>query len=118
MSSRSFRNRNPGNLRYGPFAQAQGAIGQDERNLAVFATSARGFQAMLTLLSGGTYAKLSIAEALARYAPASDGNQPDRYVSFVCQQTGLAPQDCLGQLTCPQRAGLAWAMAMFEGWLP
>jgi hypothetical protein len=118
MSSRSFRNHNPGNLRYGDFARAHGATGHDDHNLAIFATSAQGFLAMVSLLSGATYAALTLKDAIARYAPSGDSNQPDKYALFVSQQTGMTPETILGQMSCPQLAAVAWAMAMFEGWLP
>ena len=34
--SRSWRNNNPGNLRYGTFAQNHGAIGRDRGGMAIF----------------------------------------------------------------------------------
>jgi hypothetical protein len=118
MSSRSFRNRNPGNLRHGGFTKAQGATGHDDRNLAIFATSAQGFRAMVTLLSGDTYGVLTLKDAIARYAPSEDHNEPDKYARFVSQQAGVALETSLSELSCPRLAAVAWAMAMFEGWLP
>ena len=49
--SRSWRNSNPGNLRFTSFARAQGAIGT-AGGFAVFADSLRGRAALATLLHG------------------------------------------------------------------
>lgn len=117
MPSRSARNKNPGNLAYGQFSQAQGATGQDG-HLAIFKTSAQGFRAMMTLLSGSIYGALSLKDAIARYAPSNDNNQPEVYANFVSEQTDVALETHLNQLSCPQLAGVAWAMVMFEGWQP
>lgn len=113
---RNLRNRNPGNLRYGDFASQRGATGADDRGMAIFPSSALGFKAMVELLAGDGYAQLSLAQAVARYAPASDDNHPNHYAEVISGQTGIALERLLGQLSASELAALAWAMAMFEGW--
>lgn len=71
---RSWRNNNPGNIEYGTFAQANGAVGTDGR-FAVFPTYEAGRAAKAALIfEGGNYKNLTLSAAIARYAPASENN--------------------------------------------
>ncbi len=47
---RGLRNNNPGNVRYGPFAKAHGATGQDDKGFAIFPDIDTGSNAMGALL--------------------------------------------------------------------
>ncbi|MCL2439388.1 MAG: hypothetical protein FWD15_02635 [Alphaproteobacteria bacterium] len=64
--TRAWRNNNPGNLRDYSFARNQGAIGRaggetDEAPaFAIFPDMETGWDAMVNLLSGSTYQKLTI----------------------------------------------------------
>jgi len=53
--SRSWRNNNPGNLRYGTFAQNHGAIGRDRGGMAIFPNEAVGAAAKKSLITGPSY---------------------------------------------------------------
>lgn len=118
MPSKSVRNNNPGNIRDSRFARRRGAPDTDGDGMANFPTSAQGFKGLMVLLGCNSYRYLSIEDALARYAPAADGNPVKAYVDYVCCQTGLSPNQELGLLSCPDLAAMAWAIAMFEGWQP
>jgi hypothetical protein len=74
--SRSFRNNNPGNIEYGAFAKAHGAIGSDGR-FAKFPSyqAGRGAQENLLFESGG-YKNLTLGQAINRWAPGSENNVP------------------------------------------
>lgn len=48
--TRGARNNNPGNIKYGPFAQAHGATGSDDRGFAIFPESGMGMAAISYLL--------------------------------------------------------------------
>lgn len=85
-SSRCRRNHNPGNIEYGPFARKHGATGTDGR-FAKFPDDATGFAALKALLSGPSYAHLTLAQCVARYAPPSE-NDTARYVKLVSDWTG------------------------------
>jgi hypothetical protein len=102
VGSRAQRNNNPGNIEYGEFAKSHGAVGIEKTNahtkprFAVFETSTAGFVALRALLVRN-YSKLSVKEALAKYAPASE-NDTATYVKNVCDWLGCEPTDLVGDL--------------------
>ena len=83
--SRSWRNRNPGNLR--PFLSTQP---QDGENYRVFESLADGFKALredlAAKLAGSHDPTLdsTLLDLLNVYAPAGDKNNPSAYAAFVC----------------------------------
>lgn len=90
--SRPARNCNPGDIEYGKFALAHGAIGTDGR-FAIFPDEATGFAAMRALLKGA-YLGLTVQQAIAKWAPSSENNDA-AYVDHVCEWTGLTPETVL-----------------------
>lgn len=76
---RNWRNNNPGNIEYGPFAKSHGAIGSDGR-FAVFRTINDGFAAADALLKSSAYANRSIAQSVERWAPRNE-NDTDAYIN-------------------------------------
>ena len=95
-ASRCRRNNNPGNIEAGRFATAHGACGSDER-FATFPTPEAGFAAMRALLSAPSYENLTVAEAIARWAPANE-NDTAAYVRNVCEWCGCSPRDFVARL--------------------
>lgn len=91
VANRPQRNNNPGDIEFGPFTEANGAIHGDPR-FAVFPDAATGWAALQALLATPEYATLTIAEAVARYAPPSENNT-DSYVASVCYWTGKQESD-------------------------
>lgn len=91
--SRAFRNHNPGNLRASPLAVGQAG------GFAVFRTDDDGFAAMRLDIrqkargntSTGLNGNSTLAQLIAVWAPASDGNSPSAYLAHVCQLTGFKP---------------------------
>lgn len=89
--SRSWRNRNPGNLR--PYAQGQATDGENYR---VFASLVEGWQALtddLTAKLNGSHSLTldsTLLDLLNVYAPAGDANNPNAYTQFVCSWTSHA----------------------------
>jgi len=84
----SFRNNNPGNMRYNP--AFKGVTGKDSRGFAIFKTKYHGLRAMRILLEN--YIKKgfnTIDKIINRYAPAADQNQPDTYAAFVSRESGI-----------------------------
>lgn len=47
----AWKNHNPGNLKYGPFARSMGAIGEDEQGHAIFTSVRKGRAALRKLLT-------------------------------------------------------------------
>lgn len=113
----SWRTNNPGNLKHGPFAKLHGAIGKDHKGHAVFPDIVSGRKAKYQLLFGPErgYLTMSLVEALQRYAPVSDGNDPISYANFVARKSKINVNDVLGSMTEAQRERVLIAMATFEG---
>jgi hypothetical protein len=90
--SRPQRNRNPGDIEYGSFARAHGAIGGDPR-FAIFPDIATGYQCQAALLAEH-YRGMTIKDALNKYAPPVE-NQTDVYLKDILQWTGLQATDII-----------------------
>lgn len=113
------RQNNPGNIEDGLFARSHGALAREtiyspdfatsdtpkmggsnyvrESRFAVFPTAEVGFAAMKALLSGPLYSNLTVAEAIAKWAPETE-NDTARYISNVCQWCECQPTDMMSDL--------------------
>lgn len=113
----SWRNNNPGNIKFGPFARAQGAIGEGHNDMAIFPTYEIGRKAQKTLLFGpeSEYTDLTLIDAIKRYAPASDGNNPKEYANFVSKKAGIEKTTRLGKLSNAQQEKMMSVMFEMEG---
>jgi hypothetical protein len=109
----AFRDNNPGNIEYGDFAKANGAVGQDGR-FAIFPTSEAGFRALSTLLTGQSYRTLTLDAAIARYAPPSE-NDTAAYQAAVRAAVGVSGDTRLSSLTADQLQRMTQAIARIEG---
>lgn len=89
--SRAERNHNPGNIMDSKFARMHGALGNDGR-FAIFENDFEGFAALEALLKSAAYFKLTIRQAIERYAPASE-NDTTKYIENVCAWIGAKPTD-------------------------
>jgi len=117
----SWRYNNPGNLKFGPFAKEHGALKGGSGGHAIFASYEDGEAAMKELLFGGDskYIDLSLAKAIARYAPASDPkakNQPKKYSDFIAKEAGVKTSKILGDFTEDQKSKMLKAMIFYEGY--
>ena len=95
----SYRNHNPGNLRYSIFQ-----LGKRD-GFAYFYNDATGLFAMrfdiMQKCKGRTVTKLtgeSTLEELIKVYSASEGIPLNNYVNFVCEQTGFKPEMKLKEL--------------------
>lgn len=113
--TRAWRNNNPGNLKYYDFAKRMGAIGQ-AGNFAVFPDEETGRRAMQSLLRTESYRNLSIANAISKYAPSSDGNDVQKYRQRIKNMTGLQIDRKLKDLNDEELARVARAIEKIEGW--
>lgn len=111
--TRAWRNNNPGNLRYYQFAKEHGAIGE-AGGFAVFPDEQTGMAALVALLQTGTYAKLTIRQAITRYA---DKSVVARYVRQLTKLTGLSADTKLGTLNRQQIEQVAKSIRTIEGWV-
>ncbi len=112
--TRSWRNNNPGNIRYGVFARNHGAIGE-AGGFAVFPDEETGSQALIDLLHTESYQNLTIKEAIARYAPPSENNTLN-YQEHIAQSTGFKSDTLLKDLDEPSIRSIADAIRRMEGW--
>ncbi len=113
-TSRGERNGNPGNIKDGPWAQAQpGYIGSDG-TFAKFAPGA-GAAAQEKLLAQNYVAKGfdTPAKIINRYAPAGEnsGASISNYIGYVSRKLGIGAND---QVSPAQVPALAQAMREFE----
>jgi len=89
QAPRGIRNNNLGNIRYGKFAQQNGATGKDSGGFAIFSSMADGMKAAMTLL--GTYLRTgrdTIEKVISSWAPGSENNTA-AYIAAVEKATGL-----------------------------
>ncbi|MCB1522487.1 MAG: tape measure protein [Rhodoblastus sp.] len=109
--SRSWRNNNPGNIEYGPFAKSMGATGSDGR-FAIFPDYGAGRAAQEKLLFDSKgYRDLTLGKAISRWAPASENNVP-----AYLRAMGGDPNTRMRDFTKDQRQALLDAMQKHEGW--
>lgn len=93
--SRSFRNNNPGNLRY--VGQAK-ATGQDYSGFCIFKTYEDGYMSLRKMLVNACTGhskvynpEMTLYEFYNKYAPSNDGNDPNNYAEFVASKLGVEP---------------------------
>jgi hypothetical protein len=118
QGSRSWRNRNPGNLRPAfPLQPVPGQIGKslqpvsvDDRNYRIFDSLAQGWIALLNDISAklegshGLTDNSTLRNFFDIYAPSDDDNDPNKYARQVAiwlsRDLGstIAPETTLGQL--------------------
>nr|DAJ30625.1 MAG TPA: virion protein [Caudoviricetes sp.] len=128
--SRSWRNNNPGNMEYGAFAKAHGAIGTDGR-FAIFPTEEAGRLAKEALIfesNGGKrlpnnpldygagigYRDKTLTQMIAAYAPASENNTRAYQQRVLAAVGGRNKQ--MRDYTPAERKAIMQAMLVVEGW--
>lgn len=87
--TRGIRNNNPGNIRKGS-SKWEGEIGVDDKGFIVFKEMKYGVRACMKLvrnyiLSGHD----TIRKIISRWAPSSDNNPTESYISYVSTQIGI-----------------------------
>lgn len=112
--SRAWRNNNEGNLEFGKFAKAHGAIGTDGR-FAIFPDEETGRRAKAKLLfEGDNYKNLNLMQAIARYAPSGENNTA-RYQKTILSAVGGRNKK-MRDYTADERQAIMQAMRKVEGW--
>jgi hypothetical protein len=93
--SRSYRNKNPGNLRGGAWSLS---IGHDDKGFNIFRTEADGMKTLRVMITNCASGKSqvykptdSLVNFFNKYAPASDNNNPNHYASVVAKKMGVNP---------------------------
>lgn len=115
--ARNWRNNNPGNIKYGSYAQRNGAIGSDG-TFAIFPNYETGLKAKENLVFGPSYINLPIQRAVARYAPEKDRNDVVMYTNSILKATGASPNTLLRDLSPQQRKAYLATIDKVEGFKP
>ena len=115
--ARNWRNNNPGNIKYGSYAQRNGAIGSDG-TFAIFPNYETGLKAKENLVFGPSYINLPIQRAVARYAPEKDRNDVVMYTNSILKATGASPNTLLRDLSPQQRNAYLATIDKVEGFKP
>lgn len=113
----AWRNNNPGNIIDSKFARNAGAIGSTGK-FAIFPDEATGMRAVTQLLKSKNYKNLSIKDAIHKWAPAADNNNPAQYTKKVEKMTGLSADIPLNSLNDTELQSVANAIRKIEGWVP
>lgn len=110
-------NKNPGNITGGiggpNLGQYPGKA--NWHNFMIFPTEEAGFDAIGRLLRGAGYRDRTILDAFRRYAPASDGNDPDQYAADVAAAIGLPTSTFVRDLDDGQLRTMQEKIRQIEG---
>lgn len=109
--TRSYRNNNPGNLRC---ANQAGMLSCDPQGYAVFPDYQTGLTAEENQIQLDAGRGLSIQDFIAKYAPASDGNNPTSYAAQLAAASGLSVNDPLSAAIAPGDSYFADPTSMFD----
>jgi hypothetical protein len=108
---RGIRNNNPGNIRFGKFAQQSGATGKDDKGFAVFQSMEDGIKAAVKLLEGYVAKGYDTVRAIInRWAPPGENNT-SAYVDAVAKKLGISAD---AHLNGDQLGGVAQAIFQHE----
>lgn len=114
--SPSWRNNNPGNIRKSIAAYDSSVIGTTDK-WAVYPDEETGLEAITRLLRSKNYRNLTVQGAIHRWAPCSDGNNPENYTKRVSKMTGLNANAKIADLDNKDLKQIARAIQQVEGWI-
>ena len=115
---RSWRNNNPGNLKYGKFAKAAGAIGKDRGGFAIFPSMETGAAAQDALWQTSSYSDVSIGDAVKKWTSGDPADIQAAYAADLAAAAGVPVGTKLSELTPEQRAKLEAIQNQREGQTP
>ena len=99
--SRSFRNKNPGNLRFSPLTKELGAMGKDKDNFCIFSSYEAGFKALcqfLTLAAQNQLRPYRDARTLRKFTKIYAQPTSDAYANNVAKKLGVPVDIDIGKL--------------------
>lgn len=119
--SRAWRNNNPGNIEIpsgskNSFAMSHGAIGKEGNVYAVFPDAQTGRNALHDLLKTPKYQSLTIGDAMKRFAPAEDNNNPAAYANSLSKAVQVPVDTRLSDLNDDQLSTLMNKIGNVEGY--
>ena len=103
----SYRNCNPGNLKYSQYTESLGAIAKSPAGFAIFSNYEDGFAALCQFVSDAAHNELkayqncTIDSFFFIYAPPADNNPTNTYAQYVAAYVGLpldTPISSLGKV--------------------
>lgn len=110
---RNWRNHNAGNIEYGNFAKANGAIGSDGR-FAIFPDKETGDKARKKLIfESPNFKNLNLSDAIKRYAPPIENNTQN-YINIVLKSVNNQNKK-MSEYTEQERQSILNAMEKVEG---
>lgn len=117
----AWRFNNPGNIRPPSKRVITTHIGRakmrDGGIFLIFPDYATGRAELKRLLRDPDYyAQRTLQEAIPKFAPKEDHNDPDKYIRVVTQRTGLSADTKLGSLTDAQLEQVMDSIERFEGY--
>lgn len=103
IGSRSYRNNNPGNLKFVGQAGARKEVGG---SFCVFDSYQAGWDALINMITNAVYGKsqvyrptMTVLQFFQKYAPSADSNNPEKYAAFVAARVGFSINSELEELT-------------------
>ena len=101
--SRSFRNKNPGNIKYGDYAKAHGATGADTEGFAIFPNMETGASAQTALINQKEQQGLNTLRKLIYGSGKTQGwlgsgadlKDAPNYLADLAKKTGINPDQIL-----------------------
>lgn len=93
---RGIRNNNPLNIRWNPRNNWVGQTGCDGQ-FCIFMSPKYGVRAACKLLQryAGKDGKTTVFEIINKWAPRTDGNDTNKYISTVCNAMAIKPTDTI-----------------------
>ena len=93
-----------------------GAIGETSNGFAIFPSAEAGRNANVALLKTSEYQNRTLAQAMARYAPTSDGNNPVSYAARLARAIGISTDTYLRDMNDAQLQRMVEGIRRVEGW--
>ena len=115
--SRSWRNNNPGNLKYGEWKNARrdGAIGVDRGGFAIFPDIEIGTEAQYKLIKRWQRENLTLEQFVYKYAPPNE-NDTEKYLYYLKNKLDIERTDSLQKLNDKKIKELMKWIKRYEGW--
>ena len=115
--SMSWRNNNPGNIKFGAFAEqygaTKGAEATDGGNFAIFPDEATGQQAMVDLLQSPNYRDLTLDQAMKRWSNNGYGAEIIKNANPDILMRDI-PEEILNNITIRMREREGWTEGIEE----
>ena len=103
--SLSWKNNNPGNIKYFGGEKWQGQEGVDSRGFVIFNSYNAGRRALIVSLTNAATGKSGVyspsdtlEDFFKKYAPSNDNNDPIKYARFVANRLGVPVNSQIGTL--------------------